>query len=58
VVGAVAASVRRARGFLALPARARALRKAAREAVMVADWSVVARRHLEDVWIPALGTGA
>jgi glycosyltransferase involved in cell wall biosynthesis len=57
-VGDVDAIVRRARGILALPDRARALRKAAREAVMVADWSVVARRHLEEVWTPVLGTGA
>jgi hypothetical protein len=33
------------------------MRAAAREAVAVADWSVVGRRHLEEVWTPLLGDG-
>ncbi len=39
---------------LALPARAAALRRAARQAVMVADWRVVGRDHYEKVYRPLL----
>ena len=38
--------------LLALPERAAALKIAAREAVLVTDWSVVARRHIDEVWRP------
>lgn len=48
----------RALAILALPDGARAMRAAAREAVAVADWGVVGRRHLEEVWTPLLGDGA
>lgn len=51
-VGDVEAIAARAQELLALPDRAAALKAAAREAVMVADWSVVARRHIEEVWRP------
>jgi glycosyltransferase involved in cell wall biosynthesis len=51
-VGDVEAIAARAQDLLALPDRAAALKAAAREAVMVADWSVVARRHIEEVWRP------
>jgi len=47
----------RASQMLALPDRAAELRRAAREAVMVTDWSVVARRHIDEVWKPLLATG-
>jgi glycosyltransferase involved in cell wall biosynthesis len=58
-VGDVDAIVRRARDLVSLPDGGGALRAAAREAVMVADWSVVARRHIDEVWRPLLaGTGA
>ena len=43
-----------ARRLLALPDRAATLTAAAREAVKVADWSVVARRHLDEVWAPLM----
>ena len=46
--------VTRAHELLALPDRATALRRAAREAVKVADWSVVGRRHLYEVWQPLM----
>ncbi len=51
-VGDVEALVARALELLALPDRAAALKIAARQAVMVADWSVVARRHIDEVWRP------
>lgn len=51
-VGDVNSIVARARDLLTLPEHAAALKTAAREAVMVADWSVVARRHITDVWQP------
>lgn len=51
-VGDVEAIVSRARGLLTLPDGGVALRAAAREAVRVADWSAVARRHIDDVWRP------
>ena len=47
-----------ARELLALPDHAAALKAAAREAVMVADWSVVGRRHLHEVWQPLLAEQA
>ncbi|MCZ7660942.1 MAG: glycosyltransferase family 4 protein [Xanthobacteraceae bacterium] len=50
----VEAIATRARELLALPAHAAALKAAAREAVKVADWSVVGRRHLEEVWRPLM----
>lgn len=50
----VEAIATRARELLALPAHAAALKVAAREAVKVADWSVVGRRHLEEVWRPLM----
>lgn len=46
--------VARARAILALPDGAAALKAAARERVMVADWSVVGRRYLNEVWLPLL----
>lgn len=51
-VGDVDAIAARARELLALPNSAVALKTAAREAVMVADWAAVARRHIDDVWRP------
>jgi glycosyltransferase involved in cell wall biosynthesis len=51
----VPAIVARARGLLALPDRAAALKRTARQSVLQADWSVVGRRHLEEVWRPLLG---
>lgn len=39
---------------LALPDRAETLRLAARQAVMVADWSIVGREHYEKVYRPLL----
>jgi glycosyltransferase involved in cell wall biosynthesis len=50
----VEAIVRAARDILALPDRASALKSAAREAVKATDWSVVARRHLDEVWKPLM----
>lgn len=50
----IEAIANRARELLALPAHAAALKAAAREAVKVADWSVVGRRHLEEVWRPLM----
>lgn len=55
-VGDVDAIAARARDLLALPDRAANLKAAGREAVMVADWSVVARRHLDEVWRPLMQT--
>ncbi|MBN2751171.1 MAG: glycosyltransferase [Rhodospirillaceae bacterium] len=46
--------VQRAAALLELPDRASALRIAAREAVMVADWSVVGRDHWLKVYQPLL----
>lgn len=51
-VGDVEAIAARARELLSLPNAAAVMKAAAREAVMVADWSVVARRHIDDVWQP------
>lgn len=48
----------RALEILALPDHALALREAAREAVKIADWSVVGRRHLDEVWTPLLTSRA
>ncbi len=53
-VDAIAAS---AHELLQLPDGGAALRKAAREAVKVADWSEVGRRHVEEVWRPLLRSG-
>lgn len=53
-VGDVDAIARRSRELLILPDRGRALVEKAREAVKVADWTVVARRHVEEVWQPLL----
>jgi glycosyltransferase involved in cell wall biosynthesis len=50
----VAAIAERAMRILSLPDGASALKKAARESVMVADWSVVARRHIDEVWKPLM----
>jgi glycosyltransferase involved in cell wall biosynthesis len=52
----VPAIVARARELLALPLRAAALKRAARQSVLQTDWSVVGRRHLEEVWRPLLGS--
>ena len=51
-VGDVEAIARRAHELLALPERAASLKAAARKAVLAADWSVVARRHIDEVWRP------
>ncbi|MDI1345181.1 MAG: glycosyltransferase family 4 protein [Pseudolabrys sp.] len=51
-VGDVEAIAKRAHDLLSLPDRAAALKMAAREAVIVTDWSVVARRHIDEVWRP------
>ena len=48
------AIARRARALLAAPEQLRDITAAARLAVKVADWSVVGRRHLEEVWRPLL----
>jgi glycosyltransferase involved in cell wall biosynthesis len=50
-VDAIAA---RAKELLALPDGGATLKAAGREAVKVADWSVVARKHLTEVWRPLL----
>lgn len=50
-VPAIVASARR---ILSLPDSGAAMKAAARKSVMVADWSVVARRHVEEVWNPLL----
>jgi glycosyltransferase involved in cell wall biosynthesis len=54
----VSAMVAGVRQMLALPDRGAALRGAARDAVKIADWSVVGRRHLEEVWRPLLAETA
>jgi glycosyltransferase involved in cell wall biosynthesis len=51
-VGDVEAIAARARELLTLPDHAAALKTTARQAVLVADWSVVARRHIDEVWRP------
>ncbi|MCC7252924.1 glycosyltransferase [Hyphomicrobium sp.] len=53
-VGDVDAIVSKALGIVGDAEAAASLRRAARDAVMVADWSVVGRRHLEEVWRPLL----
>jgi len=53
-VGDVTAITARAKELLSLPDRAAALTAAARQSVMRADWSVVARRHIDEVWQPLL----
>jgi glycosyltransferase involved in cell wall biosynthesis len=61
VTGALADSedvpdfVKRALQILTLPDGAAAMKAAARKAVLVTDWSVVARRHIDEVWKPLLG---
>lgn len=52
-VGDVAAIVTAAQDLLARPDRA-AMLIAARQSVLRADWSVVARRHIDEVWQPLL----
>jgi glycosyltransferase involved in cell wall biosynthesis len=60
VTGAIVASedvealARRAMDLLDLPDGGAALRSAARQKVMIADWSVVGRAHLEQVYRPLL----
>jgi hypothetical protein len=51
-VGDVEAIAAGARDLLSLLNAAAVMKPAAREAVMVADWSVVARRHIDDIWQP------
>ncbi|MGE3149113.1 MAG: glycosyltransferase family 4 protein [Pseudorhodoplanes sp.] len=51
-VGDVDAIAAAAKDILFLPDRAAALKTAARRSVMAADWAVVARRHVEEVWRP------
>jgi glycosyltransferase involved in cell wall biosynthesis len=53
-VGDVGAISERAKDILASPDRAAALTAAARQSVLAADWSVVARRHIDEVWQPLL----
>ena len=53
-VGDVAAICTRATELLGLSDGGSALKRAARDAVKVVDWSVVARRHLDEVWQPLL----
>ena len=50
----VSGIVARARELLALPDNAASLKRAARQSVMQTDWSVVGRRHLQEVWQPLL----
>jgi glycosyltransferase involved in cell wall biosynthesis len=50
--------VKRAQRILLLPDRAAAMKAAARQAVLVTDWSVVAQRHIDEVWKPLLDRGA
>lgn len=57
-VGDTDAIVRRAVEIASDSAKADGLRLAAHEAVKVADWSVVGRRHLEEVWRPLLAERA
>ena len=53
-VGDTAAIARRALEIISLADHGAAIAAAARKAVMVADWSEVGRRHLEEVWRPLL----
>jgi glycosyltransferase involved in cell wall biosynthesis len=50
----VADFVTKAQQILALPDGAAAMKVAARKTVLVTDWSVVARRHIDEVWKPLL----
>lgn len=52
-VGDIDAMVARAKELLALPDR-HALTHAGRQSVLRTDWSVVARRHIDEVWQPLL----
>lgn len=52
-VGNIDAMVTRAKELVALPDRT-GLTRAARESVLRTDWSVVARRHIDEVWQPLL----
>lgn len=54
--GDVDALVARAMEICAQPDGANAMRKAARAAVMVTDWSVVARRHRDEIWAPLMAS--
>jgi glycosyltransferase involved in cell wall biosynthesis len=51
-VGDVDAMVKRAVALRSLPDGGAALIASAREAVKTVDWSVVARRHIDEVWRP------
>jgi glycosyltransferase involved in cell wall biosynthesis len=53
----VAGLAKRALEIIALPDAAAAMKAAARKAVLVTDWSVVAKRHIDEVWAPLLGDG-
>jgi glycosyltransferase involved in cell wall biosynthesis len=53
-VGDVAAISERAKDIVASPDRTAAFTAAARQSVLSADWSVVARRHIDEVWQPLL----
>ena len=55
-VGDVETIVARAKFLLAPNEGGERLRASAREAVKVADWSVVARRHIDEIWRPLLQT--
>lgn len=57
-VGDAAAIAARARDLLMLADGGADLRAAARTAVAVADWAVVGRRHLDEVWRPLIAEGA
>lgn len=58
-VGDVDGMVRRANEILSLsPVRLATMKSAARDSVKVADWSLVARRHIEEVWKPLMMSGA
>jgi len=50
-IGGLVAGVRT---VLSLPDGGAEMKSAAREAVMVADWNVVGRRYLHEVWMPLL----
>ena len=50
----VSALVHKARDILLLADGGASLKRAARDAVMQTDWSVVGRRHLDEVWRPLL----
>ena len=47
----------RARELLAMGERLDAIKRAARSAVLQTDWSVVGRRHLEEIWRPLIELG-